>query len=352
MSLRLLPGDAAPGLKLARVFNRADFGPVVFDRPSILVLWNAGCAGCLPAIGKLAEFAGPRGVPVYGVAVLVRDVEATAAAAAQGSDAAVLALEERPDDTSGLSRGAVTREWLEASGRDGVPSTYVIDGDGVLAWIGDPEDAKAVVASVLDGTWNVQAARAAWLDAIGDDGLRRRLLREATDAMVAGRLDDAAGYIAELEGIAPEVSGDEQFACLKLDVLSRMNDRQAEAEAHYLNAARRFRGDAAVQTKLALNALHAMPGNMAVARVAHEGLAEVVNAEDWAGRPLEMRFAAAVLLLDAATRLGREAEAGAASEQAERLLLSPELSERTRRWGRSEIDRLRQDVPQSRAGAQ
>ncbi|SDA93645.1 hypothetical protein [Sinorhizobium sp. NFACC03] len=198
------------------------------------MLWNAGCVGCLHAVGELAKFAEPLGVPVYGIAVLVRDVEATAAAAAQGNDKTVLALEDRPAATSGLSRGAVTREWLEASGRDGVPTTNVIDGAGVLAWIGDPEDAKPVVAAVLDGTWDFPAARVAWREAISDDAfVRKQALREVMDALTAGRMADAAEAIAEAERSSPAITADEQFACIKLDVLARAGDREPEAAAHY-----------------------------------------------------------------------------------------------------------------------
>jgi len=346
MSLRLLPGDVAPGLKLAQVFNRTEFEPVVFDRPSVVALWNAGCVGCLPAVGELAAFAEPLGVPVYGVAVLVRDVEATAAAAAQGSNAAVLALEERPDGTSGLSRGAVTREWLEASGRDGVPSTYVIDGNGVLAWIGDPEDAKQVVTAVLDGSWDVATAREAWRETVSDAAMvRKHLLREVMDALVAGRLADAATHIAEAERVVPEIGAEEQFASLKLDVLSRVGGRESEAEAHYVATAKRFRGDAARQITLAMSALRAMPGNLAVARAAQDGLAEVAGDD---AMPTEMQIAANVLLAGASSQLGRRGDADASIERAERLAHAPEISERTRRWARSEIERLRADAESGR----
>lgn len=343
MSIRLLPGDSAPGLKFAQVFNRADFGPVVFDRPSVLVLWNAGCVGCLPAVGELAEFAAPRGVAVYGVAVLVRDVAATAAAAAKGTDKAVLALEERPDTRSGLSRGAVTREWLEASGRDGVPSVYVIDGAGVLAWIGDPEDAKPVIAAVLAGTWDLAAARAAWRDAISDETwVRKHVLREVMDALTAGRMADAAAAIGEAERAAPGIAADEQFACIKLDVLARTGDHQAEAAEHYAAAAQRFRGDAAVQTKLAVTALLTMPDSLAVAQAAQECLGEVVAAEDWTGKPADMRLAATVLLADAEVRLGLRDRAGESLARAAELAQAVELSDRSRKWGLSEIGRLRE----------
>src|SRR5690606_34474394 len=79
---RLLPGDRAPGLKLARVFNReTPVEQVKFDRLSAVILWNAGCVGCLPAVSEVAELGAAHDMPCYGVAVMVRDVDRTAAAA-------------------------------------------------------------------------------------------------------------------------------------------------------------------------------------------------------------------------------------------------------------------------------
>ena len=340
MSIRLLPGDSAPGLKLAKVFNRNDVGPVVFDRPSVVVLWNAGCVGCLPAVGELAAFCEPRGVPVYGVAVLVRDVDATAAAAREGSDAAILAIEARPEAASGLSRGAVTREWLEASGRDGVPSAYVIAGDNVLAWIGDPGDAAPVVSAVLARTWDTTAARAAWRETISDEAwVRKYALREVMDALTAGRFADAAALVAAAERTAPAIASDELFVCLKLDVFARVGDREAEAAAHYVASAKRFHSDAAMQTKLAVTALLMMPGNIAVAQAARDGLGAAV-AGDWTGKPADMRLAATVLLADAQSRLGQQTDAAAMLASAAELVEAPGLSERSRKWGRTEINRI------------
>lgn len=345
MSKRLLPGDSAPGLKLAQVFNRNDVGPVVFDRTSVVVLWNAGCVGCLPAVSELAAFCEPRSVPVYGVAVLVRDVDATAAAAREGSNAAVLALEARPEAAAGLSRGAVTREWLEASGRDGVPSTYVIDAAGRLAWIGDPENAAPVVEAVLNGTWDIPAARAEWRAAISDDAMARKLaLHEVTDALVAGRIADAAAHISAAERNAPAIADDAQFACLKLDVLARSAQREPEAAAHYAAAAIRFRDDAATQIQLASTALNTMPTNARVAEVARASLHATVAREDWSSKPLDMQLAATVLLSDAEVRLvrlGQLGDAEATLAAVAQLATSPALSERTRRWADRELTRLR-----------
>ncbi|WP_143032990.1 hypothetical protein [Sinorhizobium sp. NFACC03] len=95
-----------------------------------------------------------------------------------------------------------------------------------------------------------------------------------------------------------------------------------------------------MQTKLAVTALHAMRGNEAVARAARAGLSEAVASEDWAGKPADMQLAATVLLADAEVQLGLRQDAAMTLEKAAQLTETLELSERTRKWGRSEVARL------------
>ena len=55
--------------------------------------------------------------------------------------------------------GAVSAAWMKAADEGGLPTTFVVGKDGRLAWIGHPKDLEAVLARVVDGTYNVAAAR-------------------------------------------------------------------------------------------------------------------------------------------------------------------------------------------------
>lgn len=54
------------------------------------------------------------------------------------------------------------RDWLEASGenlRYGIPRTFVVDGNGRLAWIGHPSKLGCVLPKIVDMSWNVEEVR-------------------------------------------------------------------------------------------------------------------------------------------------------------------------------------------------
>lgn len=249
---RLLPGDRAPELKLDRVFNHEPIFSVRFDRLSVVILWNAGCAGCLPLLSETAEFTNAIDVPCYGVAVYTRDVDRTEKAAHELATSAILALEEQPTQPSVLSRGSVTRNWLEASGQQGVPAGFIVDEKSTVAWIGDPSAIKEVLSDIRAGRWDVQTARKQWAETNTPEYNRiLKTVRELTEAMVIRDLASAQAIIDNAEHETPSVVNDRQFILLKLDVLSSLSDREADALAFYSAVADKFGDDEGMQISLA-----------------------------------------------------------------------------------------------------
>jgi hypothetical protein len=49
-------------------------------------------------------------------------------------------------------------DWLEASGEQGIPKSFVINADGKLAWIGHPRFLDDVLRKIVNNTWDMKAA--------------------------------------------------------------------------------------------------------------------------------------------------------------------------------------------------
>ncbi|HEY5481297.1 MAG TPA: TlpA disulfide reductase family protein [Verrucomicrobiae bacterium] len=66
------------------------------------------------------------------------------------------------DDKATNKQGQMSKTWMEAAGRDGIPSAFLVDTKGVIAWIGHPMELKEqVIEEVLAGTFDVRKAAAA-----------------------------------------------------------------------------------------------------------------------------------------------------------------------------------------------
>jgi hypothetical protein len=56
--------------------------------------------------------------------------------------------------------GYTVKDWIEASGEqdNGIPRTFVVNGDGKLAWIGHPTELDEVLRMIVNNTWDVNKA--------------------------------------------------------------------------------------------------------------------------------------------------------------------------------------------------
>ena len=56
------------------------------------------------------------------------------------------------DDKASSKKGQMAKTWMEAAGRNGIPSAFLVDTKGVIAWIGHPMELKEqMIESVLSG---------------------------------------------------------------------------------------------------------------------------------------------------------------------------------------------------------
>lgn len=342
---RLLPGDRAPDLRLSLPINRDALPTVRFDRLSLVVLWNAGCGTCMPALDQVSELGAVHDVPCYGVGVMVHHLAATKDRMAARAPKAILAIEEPPSDQFGLSRGWVTRHWLEPSGQEGVPAAFIIDGSGTVVWMGHPDGIGAVLPKMLNDEWDVEAARRAWRTAVPDDAVGHLcVIRNLTDASVSGDAQGAIALMGDAERTWPRIVRDKGYCRTKLTVLADDPDQQDAAVAHYKRCVEAFGDDRDHQLGLAESVLEkklpeAALRPLVACLISHEPGHTATDIDDW--REATMQQWLNMLLADALIRLGRQSEALPRLERAEALLQSPAIADRIKAEAVARIEKLR-----------
>jgi thiol-disulfide isomerase/thioredoxin len=130
-------GSKAPAIQVSRWVKGN--GPSSFEvgRVYVVEFWATWCLPCRDSIPRLTEMARAHGdrVTFVGVSVWEREPE-------EAVDAFVRDMGDRMDyfvarDTAS---GHMAKAWLEAAGQDGIPSAFIVDGAGEIAWIGHPMD--------------------------------------------------------------------------------------------------------------------------------------------------------------------------------------------------------------------
>ena len=154
---RLAAGAAAPPLRLGEFLR----GPALerFEPGHIYALefwatWCGPCIGAMPHLSELQARYAERGVTILGVDVwedkgpVTATTEAVRAFVAKRGSALTYPVALDAD-------GAMARTWLDAAGVTGIPSTFVVDRAGKLAWIGHPDALELVLDELLASTWHV-----------------------------------------------------------------------------------------------------------------------------------------------------------------------------------------------------
>ena len=134
-------GDPAPAIVLAKTVKGEPIDG--FDRDHVFVVefWATWCGPCretIPHLTALAsKFAGK--AKFLGVSVAERDPEAVAPFVAKmGDKMQYTVATDRVPSGGKAADGFMIKAWLQAAGLDGIPSAFVVDTDGKIAWIGSP----------------------------------------------------------------------------------------------------------------------------------------------------------------------------------------------------------------------
>lgn len=109
------------------------------------------------------------------------------------------------DDKTDKEAGAMAETWMAAAGRNGIPSAFLVDTKGAIAWIGHPMQLKeSLIESVLAGTFDVSIAAADYEKERKNESALRTVWRDVSKAMAEKDWDAAEAKLKEAEALLPE----------------------------------------------------------------------------------------------------------------------------------------------------
>ena len=177
---RLMVGDPAPPLEVETWINGPELRAFEPGTVYVLELWATWCLPCREVMPQLAELQAryaDRRVQLIGVNV--RDdptrVEPFLTRAHDGATGRELmpypiAIEAKGPDSEGrgASRpGKVSARWLERGCQWGLPSSFIVDRSGRVAWVGHPSVIELPLEMIARGTWDIRERAAIHAAEIG-----------------------------------------------------------------------------------------------------------------------------------------------------------------------------------------
>ncbi|MDB6067501.1 MAG: Redoxin domain protein, partial [Pedosphaera sp.] len=165
--------------------------------------WCGPCKTSIPHLNETAKKYKDKGLIVIGQDCWEQDEEKVAPFVKTMSDKMTYCV--ALDDKDGSEKGKMAETWMAAAGRNGIPSAFLVDTTGKIAWIGHPMQLKEqVIEDVLAGKYDLTKA-AADSDSEGKD--QAKLAKVATDlgkAMKNKDWDAATTQLDAIEKLLPE----------------------------------------------------------------------------------------------------------------------------------------------------
>lgn len=151
-------GGPAPKLSVSKWVKGTPVKEFEKGKLYVVEFWATWCGPCKTSIPHLSKLQAKYKDKVQFVGVSIwenkpEDVDPFVKEMGDQMNYAV-AMDEMPSANAKPDEGFMAKNWMEAAKQMGIPSAFIIDGEGRVAWIGHPMEMDDPLAKVVEGTWS------------------------------------------------------------------------------------------------------------------------------------------------------------------------------------------------------
>lgn len=196
----LLPGDKAPELKVAKYYQGQEIKKFEKGKVYVVEFWATWCGPCIESIPHLNELSIKQKGKAEFVGVNIWDDE-------EGQDARIKEFVAKMAGKMGYrvavdtAQMDMTSKWMEASYSNGIPTAFIVNQEGLVAWIGHPMELEEPLQQVIDKKFDISAARKARETEVNVQIEQNKLLDQIAGAQELyrqGKKDEAIKILDDL----------------------------------------------------------------------------------------------------------------------------------------------------------
>ena len=165
--VELMLGDEAPELAIDEwVKGKPITG---FENGRVYVVefwatWCGPCIACMPHVSEIQKEYADKGVKIIGVNIW--DDPANVQPFMKNRDDQpsgdelmqyTVAIEKKYDGEDPKKTGLMAKTWMRAAGKNGIPTAFIVDQKGRIAWAGHPMGMDKPLEAIVNGDWSIKA---------------------------------------------------------------------------------------------------------------------------------------------------------------------------------------------------
>jgi thiol-disulfide isomerase/thioredoxin len=221
-------GDSAPKLQTSKWVQGEPVKQFEKDKAYIVEFWATWCGPCrvsIPHLNEIAQKYKDKGLVVIGQDCWEQDESKVEPFVKQMGEK--MTYRVALDDKEGSKTGNMAETWMAAAGRNGIPSAFLVDTKGLIAWIGHPMQLKdEVIEAVLEGKFDVKKAAADYEKEQKNESQLRSVWQDLNRAMQKKDWSEAESKLGEAEKLMPEGMRD-NLSMMRFTILLGKDDYKA-----------------------------------------------------------------------------------------------------------------------------
>jgi thiol-disulfide isomerase/thioredoxin len=224
----LMVGDVAPAMPVGKWIKGEPVQKLGDGRVHVVEFWATWCGPCKETIPHLTELQRKYAdkVRIVGVSLWEDDqADVEPFVRDMGDKMAYTVAMDSVDGTGRTAKGKMSESWMKAAGRKYIPTAFIVDGQGKIAWIGSPRGIDQPLAEIVAGKWDLAAATARYHEEMLVEARLAQALEEIGAAMEQG---DYKGALAKMDAaIASDARFEQKLGADKFTALLQSNQPKA-----------------------------------------------------------------------------------------------------------------------------
>jgi thiol-disulfide isomerase/thioredoxin len=200
-------GDPAPKLEVKEFVKGEPVKGLEKGKIYVVEFWATWCGPCRATIPHLTELQKKhKDVIFIGVSAFERDQGKVKPFVKEMGDKMDyrVAMDAVPEGKQG-AEGKMAKNWMEAADQDGIPTAFIVNADGKIAWIGHPTELGEPLAKVVEGKFDLKTAAAEAKRANAQKHKLKELQEKLTKASQHGGPKEVVAVIDEAITADPDL---------------------------------------------------------------------------------------------------------------------------------------------------